>query len=408
MTDIKPELLVVLGSGSSVGVGGPSTYDITRYIEKQFGGPGYPVADMNLIWTGLKRIIPNSNDINFEHVIAALEELQSMATSQAAQSDRYIRIAGAFTELTNQFKGLSNWQVLRDIRCRINELIKQYIMTHEPDKHEKKNLYENFFHELSNTFRLIVLSLNYVDYLDYYPFNNLCFNDGFVDQEGDLKNLRCNSFNHNKFSEVIHSSNKNVLMHVHGSLNYGYTPAHRGGREIVRRYGISSSIGVNPSDGSSNGVLLPSEVIISGVNKIEKLLHKAVPYGAYITAFISKLVTCPKLLLIGYGANDHYLNVWLEQHKNMHNVSDRRVSVVNKFTIHDFAPPDNSPLKAKVTFLQRLTEYEGLPSQYAVNLYEKSSWITPQKDLQLICPGFPCDEDKTKEVINYLAKQEQN
>lgn len=69
--------------------------------------------------------------------------------------------------------------------------------------------------------------------------------------------------------------------------------------------------------------------IISSLNKTAKLMHNPAPFGYYFRAFSDSVVQSHRLLVIGHGGRDDYINAWLRQMPEIHGES-RRVVWVGK------------------------------------------------------------------------------
>ena len=62
------------------------------------------------------------------------------------------------------------------------------------------------------------------------------------------------------------------------------------------------------SDLVDKGMLISGMPLVSGFNKVTKLVHNPMPFGYYYRSLLDELSSNERLLLIGYGARDQHLN----------------------------------------------------------------------------------------------------
>lgn len=77
-------------------------------------------------------------------------------------------------------------------------------------------------------------------------------------------------------------------------------------------------VGTRVGDSYSGGSIVSASPIISGLSKPAKLVHNPEPFGYYYKAFIDSVLESERLLVIGYGARDDHINVWLHQYTKVH------------------------------------------------------------------------------------------
>ena len=105
-----------------------------------------------------------------------------------------------------------------------------------------------------------------------------------------------------------------LLVHLHGSVRFGYSL----GEIVPVKYSdvqaaLASIEGTRVGQKYSAGQIVSASPIISGLSKAAKLVHNPQPFGYYYRTFIDSVLDSERLLVIGYGARDDHINVWLEQ-----------------------------------------------------------------------------------------------
>jgi hypothetical protein len=85
---------------------------------------------------------------------------------------------------------------------------------------------------------------------------------------------------------------------------------------------LDSAEGTRAGDKYSAGQIVSASPIIFGLSKPAKVVHNPEPFGYYYKAFIDSVLERERLLVIGYGARDDHINVWLDQFCKSH--ADKR------------------------------------------------------------------------------------
>ncbi len=292
----RQRLVVLLGAGSTIHAGAPSTDDITEHL---------CVHTNNRFEKVIKGLCEQRGSLgfNFETVMAAMESLDGYVLDK-----RYPPVVGgeigAFTALMSgyeEFLGIVDTDAFFDLRRALLSVIAAFVI----DKTESSSVTElsAFVNRLREHFDLTVVALNYDDLIDRAG----TWFDGFVScDESD----RYEIFDHAAFRARAFSEPA-VLLHLHGSVRFGRNPGR--GRYVVK-YGSAKE-----AQGSFKASLTPilqgpgMIPMISGNQKERDLNHYAAPLGYYYNTFVNAALGCPLWLIAGYGGNDAHVNRWIEE-----------------------------------------------------------------------------------------------
>lgn len=344
---MKPRLSIILGAGASLPMGLPSTQDLTKLVVETklrgFEKDGrLCIADPSLSGAGIMRFyagsetpdelekaVPIYREIydrlkvrfewpNFEHILAALDELYSLSYSQnKSMVDDYKHILSPFVQIDDLPKAMLNPIFLRHAREEIFRIISREFQQRLSKKDPSNfKAFKSLIDSLRSHFSLSVFTLNYDDLVE--QTGGVWF-DGFVEPGKD-----CSEFSRKQFIEKFRDR-ENVLCHLHGSILFGHSRQTRAGSkslsELVRYETAvqaldAANIGV--SEHHDKGYLVSSGAMISGFNKVAKLSYSPAPYGYYYKALADTLTTCPRLLIMGYGAFDVHVNTWIHEFIEFH------------------------------------------------------------------------------------------
>ncbi len=307
----RPRLLLILGAGSAIHAGAPSTKQITDLVCQIEEEP------IRLVITRLREQRSEGN-FNFETVLAALEELDEFQVRRRLPT-AWQRIAGhlsAFAELLPELSDAEDHSFLI-ARTRLVGRIKNFVI--EQTANASAAALQAFFDRLKAAFDLTVLTLNYDDLIDragdWY--------DGFG---MSAPPHNCGEFDFSGFPAQS-TTHPAVLLHLHGSVRFDFPPWLPGYRgEIVRH--AAARMGMGSTLQPPQGIAQPSP-IIAGEGKDRWMTRACVPFGYYYNAFVRTLHTCPRLLIGGYGAQDLHVNSWLEDHHRVHGNNKRMVLIDN-------------------------------------------------------------------------------
>ena len=265
-------------------------------------------------------------EINFERILHAVEALQAFAAPQTYDEalSAIKPILSAFAEPSRRSLPLFNFQLLRALREDIITSIALDVATKTNSSLSNLNLttiwqaFRRIFLTLRGNYVVNCFTLNYDTSVDSVaPWHS-----GYLDSSPG----KPSSFSRRRFDQSLRTRN-HTLAHLHGCVLFGYK---KGTPTLVHFSNVDEAVAsysiANVAKPDVTGELYESGPIISGLRKFDKLI--STPYGFYYNAFINALLTCPRLLIIGYGFNDPHINYWLAQHRVVH-AEKRRVAVVS-------------------------------------------------------------------------------
>ena len=197
-------------------------------------------------------------------------------------------------------------------------------------------------------------------------------------------------------------SDSSLLVHLHGSVRFGYAsyPDKIAKFESSQKAydSILNTVRASATD-TRNGEYFGSDPIISGLNKVSKLIHNPVPFGYYYQAFTDSVLSSPKLLVIGYGARDEHINTWIREFVKIHG-EKRRVVWISKILGNRIGNLDN-----ELNFLRGIAGNNGEFQEWmASNEFLASDHFQDHGPcLRLIPSGFPLNDDSMVErIIEFL------
>ncbi|MGB8841142.1 MAG: hypothetical protein WCC64_08705 [Aliidongia sp.] len=310
---MRPRVLVILGAGSTLHAGAPSTKDIDDLI---FGTSKEPIRSI----VDRLRAQRTEGNLSSETILAALEELDDFSVRRSHPT-AWPRIGGyltAFADWLPDFAPITDKNFL-SARAHMIGQIKNFVIDRTATASPGK--LKNFFDQLRTVFDLTVVTLNY---------------DDLVDRAGDWYDgfrvpVSANSAGTFDFAGFPQQSVQHpaVLLHLHGSVRFGFPPFSaeppKNG-EVVRFGGPRRGLGamLHPPGGISQAT-----PIIAGDGKDRWMTRACVPFGYYYSAFINTIQACPQVLVAGYGAGDQHVNSWLlEEYPRLHG-SRRRIVHIN-------------------------------------------------------------------------------
>lgn len=285
----RQRLVLLMGAGSTIDAGAPSTDDITEYL-------GVHKCDR------LEKIIKGlceqrgSLGFNFETVMAAMEALEGYVKDK-----RYPPVVGgemgAFTALMpgyEDFLNIVNTDSFFDLRRALLLKIATFVI----DKTEslRPTKLSAFVNRLKKDFDLTVVTLNYDDLIDRAE----TWFDGFV---ACGESHQYEIFDHTVFRARA-SSEPAVLLHLHGSVRFGRNP---NAKSYVVKYGSAKEA----QDSFNKPPCLGMIPMITGNQKERGINDYAAPLGYYYNAFMNAALDCPLWLIAGYGGNDSHVNRWI-------------------------------------------------------------------------------------------------
>lgn len=329
----KPKLTVLLGAGSSVSFGLPGTGDLTtRVFDALKQAEQTPLLSSTvgpdrteLLHEHLKSALGSA--LNFEHVLHALEAIQSLdRTWRAGTRHDYKIIEGILAggpagPVTSCFDEHYKYLAVNAVFTTVYESL--VAASAKLTNHSAWNDWVTFVKQLTDTFDVTFATTNY----DHVLEEALAFtpeDEGFFQIRGETA-WRFNP----------RPGHRLRLLHLHGNIRFGHLT---GDRDDYRwedswedlywyqDHKEAFETWLKGSNGTSGaGQALHVGPIITGLHKPSKLLVE--PYRTYSEAFSSALFHNSRLLVVGYGFGDPHLNYVLRRMGKWHG-QDRRIAYV--------------------------------------------------------------------------------
>ncbi len=385
----KP-LTVILGAGATLHAGAPSTNELTALVN-QWSQQASEDGEVS------RRIIATLGsyfrNVNFELIINALEELEPIAVAYARPNvpDESRPVVASFL-LPGSPQVVYSPEVLRKIRHRLLYEIASHChaRTHASDVGQLRAL----LGALATDFSVRVFTLNYDDLIDRAGD----FADGFTAWHIPTGRIPWANpvlrFDAREFA-LARRSGKALLVHMHGSVRFGYQIECDGVVKYDRAIdALASLFTAQTNSNTDRGNILTAGPIISGFNKVAKLAGNPEPYAHYYAAFTEALLSTNRVLVIGYGGMDQYVNTWLQEFAKTHG-SRRRIAWVTHIPGSDVGSgrPD-------IKLLKDLSGREGLTDS---NAYDGGDSFQIQGTIALECSGFPEGNSRLSSIIRHLA-----
>jgi hypothetical protein len=253
-----------------------------------------------------------------------------------------------------------------------------------------------FWSELSAAFALTIATTNY----------DLALESVFPDiDQGFRKSAQ------DKPASFVRSTewHEQRLMHLHGSVRFGYFFDEQRAlfdREFKEIFLYDDPAKANASRGASSPSLAQSGesriagCLITGLNKPDKVLASD-PYHAYYRELGRSLEACPRLLIIGYGFGDYYINTVLRRFNRWHRDA-RRVAIVDFVSDRQWEERLHDP--------ELFVEGAGviMPLSETVHLFADlhyaDPWRSPDGRLVYYPSGFQRCAERSADLLRSLAE----
>ncbi len=271
------------------------------------------------------------DDINFEHLLHAVEVLEPYVAARTFLSElSEVRpVLTAFTDPTPRYTGLMNWHLLVQLRWDMIRVVRNFVLSGTatpPPRFQQDS--DAVMRVLRDAFTMHVFNLNYDDLLE----RSLHWYDGF-----DSRAPEWSAFDRTGYANALGSHTHHMMTHLHGSVRFGYITGkpspvitQRQHRQIVK---------YSTADAATTTLLQPPEPlytddiiddpapIISGANKVLKFTSP--PYSYYYSALQQVLQRSSRILCIGYGFGDPHVNNWIGEAIAHHGEDRIRMAVID-------------------------------------------------------------------------------
>lgn len=387
-------LTVLLGAGFSQGVNLPGTDAITQHVRGLSGygvrGDDHREAPLSeILW----KIAQSYYDRpNFEVLLHLTESMLSANRSRFGFTlpDSQKVAFNAFMDLAprweNVLKDSSLSQFGMTMMANVADFLDEAI--HQSSL-EKTGVIYSFLFPLMKRDSIRLVTLNYDDAVERSVPE---FWDGF--ESGNPGSVDYAGFSKKYNLEILH---------LHGSIRFAPPEHNAHAIPELRRYSTNTEAKkfrlarLDLTFFSQAGELLLNGPILSGLRKTEKLLLQ--PYGLYHHRFVDGLMTSPKLLCIGYGGNDTYVNGAIAMARRIH--GDRfRAAYITKLDDHtDFQRPDVFqslflPASHVVSFSHEYPIF--------VERLKQAKLRLQQNGMLILGGGFPLSAEDAGDLISFL------
>jgi len=385
-------IIALLGAGFAQGLGLPGTLQITEHIrslERHWvrgeGATEAPVA--NVLW---KIASAYYDTPTFETLLHLVESMISAHQSRFGFGlpDNQKIAFNAFMDVSPKLVDILRETALEsfghEMMAQVADFLDDAIRKSSIEKQDTiRDFLSPFLDENS---RVKVATLNYDDAIERSISN---FWDGFTASDPGVVDF-----------DGFQNDHKLEILHLHGSIRFAPTPlagAPRPTPELIR-YG--SNVSAKPFRSAplttvnaftQAGERIFTGPMISGLRKTEKLVIQ--PLGLYHHRFVDGLLRTPRLLCIGYGGWDTYINSAIFQARRIHGDAFRAVYILKT----DASEPSQAlvlPANHSITYWH---EFKGFAQRLAAagNCLEESGMI-------LITTGFPTSRDLTARIASFL------
>jgi len=241
-------------------------------------------------------------DFNFELVLHALETLVTLAATDVTTPDWLRPAYTAFSDVSRRWEPLlSEFQLTPLIGNVIKTIVEEINKSCEALDAAALERVRAFVEDMARNYRCRLFTLNYDDLLER---SGITFYDGFNGRNFDASGF------------ATSWDKTDLLCHLHGYIRFGLSDAPT---SAIETFPTAAEALARPSfltqiAQSGDRILLGT--IVSGLRKTDKVLYT--PYSYYHIALIQSIISSPKILVIGYGGYDTYVNQWLINAKTIH------------------------------------------------------------------------------------------
>ena len=350
-----------------------------------------------------------SKIINFEDIFHVLELLVNYYGEEFHKG--YGSSYHVFSQIRKEFKELDENSAYGSAYALI-DVLNDEVYKYDSQFAVNGQMFKNFFNEIENNTDYVfdVFNLNYDTWVEQSLKD---YNDGYVNVPGYESKMQ--RFDSNKFLEI---SDNHTVAHLHGQIYFEYPKfeindinkfafqeSHNTlykylDYSYAKEYRLSTCLNRNYTQ---SGEALFKTNIITGLMKTDKLLCS--PMNVYHSKMACSLFTNKKLIIIGYGFPDLYINSLLFQYC-YHHYNDKKVLMIDFINDTDWHPEIAHPFTPgdKATFTNFLYKKD---SWYKESKYFQKEEVISSSDNMICCCGFKnaCEKHLPK-IIEFLSKNQ--
>jgi len=427
---MKKNVTILLGAGTPLEIGAPTTKEITQeiikpgkyinYLAKDIYGKQSYFTAVEKVYNHLKNKYPN--EPNFEQLFHVMEMLESYdhAWSHDCKSPDIYPVFAPFVIpecgiiAHNEWDGLSS--LINQCQIDIMKMVNQYDKEYGEKKDTNHQWYKRFWNSFS---KFNLFNLNYDTTIEQ-SLPNYC--DGFVDS-GDNRFKRFDPI------KLYDYHDNYTVCHLHGCILYYYQryedinyDVYEYNSEDLYKWddyvtvekmlgGFSKS---NPSNQSGETIHIGS--IITGLRKTDKVT--IIPYNYYHHYLNTKILNNKSLLIVGYSFGDIYINDLIER-MNLLYGKDKRIVIITFWRPKSFPEHDNSTTltfhgnewdnsvlnQNEYIFIKRMMYDDGFDMRSLdKTIQDESSYTSKNGDVKLFVYGFKSAVQKYgDEIIEFLS-----
>ncbi len=283
--------------------------------------------------------------VNFEDIFHVLELLAGYSIEGVKE---YTSAYKVFTKFRKRFSHVDYLSISSSARKIIN-VINDIVAEYSEQFDEKSGYFKDFLQALEKEYTLNIFNLNYDTWCEH---SLQSFDDGFRPVSG-YKSLQ--RFSISDYRESCEHG-RNTVAHLHGSILMGDAELKRDeinrfayvdDHDCLYKYSDYKSAHdyrlrlVRSNSNNQAGESLFRSNVITGLLKTDKLLWN--PLMEYEHHFYQALTSNDRLLIVGYGFPDKYINSMLWRFQS-ENYGKRKVILITKAYQDDWQPVIEPPL----------------------------------------------------------------
>jgi hypothetical protein len=327
----QKRITCLLGAGATMPLGGPTTRQITeaarhktQHVIDPATGQWSDVQFIDQVAARLDNFLAPAQ-CHFEDIFHVLEGLDSLRAGwNTSTGERFKPRLAAFVEPADPRWFDPMWLIAAKTSLleAVAEQVEQSLTVFQPDGAHR--WFRDFWSTALSASAWDIATLNYDNVLEQ--------------MSPDLEDGFGSPTSWSRFDKTrLRGTKKSRILHLHGSIHYGYLPPHQERRFID--YGEDLCKFSSPSEarqtwfGRSTHTAQSHEEavigpLITGLRKTDKLtVH---PYDDYQALFRHRIEKSPRLLIAGYSFGDLYLNSIMNRMLGIHG-SKRRIAIVTWF-----------------------------------------------------------------------------
>ncbi|HEY1682891.1 MAG TPA: SIR2 family protein [Candidatus Tumulicola sp.] len=405
----KPNLTVIVGSGFSQSVGLPSTDALTNTIRDTLGPP---LDDSRYGWVPWIHKEPLTfaqamgrfassyySRPNFETILHLAEAgLAYSATRYWIQvRDQAKPAYGAFTIPNPQWADFlqeaQQTDLLDFINTSVDLIAKTLAEAVKTIEDARLASLRRIIDLLSKHFNVTFATLNYDELLER------CVDEWVDGYEDDGRHFNPNL--------LMRATDSPFILHLHGSVRFYFLRTNEHTREQICRAptwtfdGIQNATRwvIGPATAQS-GEALTVGTMITGLRKTDKVLHP--PYGYFQYKLQDALMKSPRLLVLGYGGSDLYLNGLITEMRRIHGDNIRSAFIVQ----HEIDTPATNAEYAPAIFsgFNDRPGVEGFLRAIDIASAAGSPYIEPSSKCAVFSCGIPLTGNAFDTIVDHLRE----